>query len=367
MKNYTLSELAVILLDCYEGFEYKHKKAILDLYKGKEETLFENFEPAHSYVLTNVGDSAANTLKKSFNLDFAEDIANKLKKKNVTAITFISKEYPENFLNYPVFPLILYAKGDISLLSENKKFAIVGSRKTLPFVLRATEKISETLADNGYIIVTGSAVGGDRSAILGAVKSGKIISVLANGLDFVYPESNRALVEKIAEKGLVISEYPPETPSAPWRFPMRNRIIAALGDALLVASGSIDSGTRHTAKFAEAYSKRIYAFPYSIGESCGEICNLLIKLDKAKLIENAEDIALSEGFEIVKCSIDLTDDEKIILSAIDGQITPDKIAEKTGKKIYEVMPVLSMLEIKGAVSKAAGNMYTALIKLNSGV
>lgn len=366
MNEYSLKELAVILLDCYEGFEYKHKRAILESYSGREDAMFSDFSAAEEYARQFLGDAAANTLKNSFNPNFAKEVAEKLNKKGVVAVTCLSCGYPSELLNYPLNPLVLYAKGNLRLLSERKRFSIVGSRKTLPFVLRTTEKISKTLVENGYVIVTGSAVGGDRSAITGAIDSGRVISVLANGTDYVYPESNRTLVEKVARNGLVISEYPPETPSAPWRFPMRNRIIAALGDALLVASGSMTSGTRHTAKFAEAYSKRIYAFPYSIGEKSGEICNLLIKLDKARLIENEEDVALSEGFVIKQNEMDLTDDEKIIIAAMDGETSPDKIAEITGKKIFEIMPVLSMLEIKGAVSKGAGNTYSALIKLNLG-
>ena len=188
---------------------------------------------------------------------------------------------------------------------------------------------------------------------------------MAHGTDHIYPESNRSLIEEVMKNGLVISEYPPETPPNAWRYPIRNRIIAALGDGLLVASGSMESGTRHTAKYAEAYSKRLYAFPYSLGESSGEICNLLIKIGKASLVENAEDIALGEGFTLDGAKLpELTEREKELLFAIDGKITVDDLCIKTGKKAFEVIPILSMLEIKGVVAKEAGNSYVALVKLN---
>ncbi len=364
MKEYSLNELAVILLDGYEGFEYKHKASILGLYKNAEDIFFDN-SLAVEYARNNIGDTVANTLSHSLNRDFAFSIKERLDKKGVSVITYNNSEYPRNLLNYPLYPLAFYAKGNLDLLKSEKMFGVVGSRKTMPFVLRTIEGICEDLTDNGYVIVTGSAVGGDRSAIIGALKSGKIISVLAHGSDYIYPESNRSLIQKVSENGLIISEYPPETPSAPWRFPMRNRIIAALSGSVLIASGSMTSGTRYTAKFAEAYSKNIYAFPYSLGEKSGEICNLLLKLGKAHLIENSEDIALCEGFELKEKNIDLTQDELKVLRAIDGQSTIDFICEQSGLKAYEVMPVLSMLEIKKAVAKGVGNTYTALIKVKN--
>jgi len=363
MDNRTKDRLAIILLDSYEGLEYKHKASVLSLYKNAGD-IFDDVSLAVEYIANNLGASAANTIERSFNFSQAEYILNKLNKKNVTVITCKDEEYPSYILNYPLYPLALYAKGNIGLLKADRKFSIVGSRKTMPFALKATESIARTLSENSVVIVTGSALGGDRSAILGSVKSGNVISVLAHGTDHIYPESNRSLIEKVEETGLVISEYPPETPPAAWRYPIRNRIIAALGDGLLVSSGSTESGTRHTAKFAEAYSKRIYAFPYSLGETSGEICNLLIKLGKASLVENAEDIALCEGIRLKDGqTIELTERERELLSAIDGKITVDELCIKTGKKAFEIIPLLSMLEIKGVVAKENGNSYVAIIKI----
>ena len=363
MNKYTKDELAVIVLDSYDGLEYKHKKAILGRYE-KAGDIFDNPQKVISYLLQNVDERSANTLKNSLNYEYADFILQKLEKRSVTAVTYLSEYYPKNLFDYPLNALVLYAKGNLELLKSNKKFAIVGSRKTLPFVLRTTEDISNALSNSGAVIVTGSAVGGDRSALLGAVDSGNVISVLAHGSDYVYPQSNRTLVDKVASLGLVISEYPPETTSAPWRFPMRNRIISALANGVLITSGSEDSGTKYTAKFAEAYSKRVYAFPYSLGEKSGEICNLLIKLGKASLVTYAEDIADGEGLELVSNDLEaqFEPEEVQVLKVLDGSLHIDEICERTGKKVFELMPVLSMLEIKGAVCREGGNRYSVLIK-----
>lgn len=364
MKNYTKNELAVILLDFFDGLEYKHKREILSLYKEAGELLI-NSAPAVEYVKKNVSEGASITVKGCFSsAEYLDFVLNKLKSRNIIAITYLSGDYPEIFANLPSNPLVIYAKGNIKLLNEPQKLAIVGSRKTLSFVLKAGESIANELSSSGAVIVSGSAVGGDRCALLGAKESGRVISILASGHDFVSPQSNRDLVDKIAENGLVISEYPPETQSAPWRFPMRNRLIAALSDAVLIISGAEDSGTRYTAKFAEAYSKRLYAIPYSLGEKSGEICNMLIKLGKAQLVENAEDIARGEGIELGSNELpELEEDELSVLRVMDGDMHIDEIALKLGKKSYEIMSTLSMLEIKGVVAKGAKNCYTSLIKL----
>ena len=363
MFTYDKNELAVILLDSYDGLEYKHKRAIIDLYVQPKE-IFQNFTPAIDYIASAVDERAANTVKQSMSNEYLNFVVQKLNDKGVKAVTYLSTDYPKNMLNYPTYPLILYAKGRTELLNAKNTFGIVGSRKTLPFVLHATEDISKTLSSSGVVIVSGSAVGGDRSALLGAVESGNVISVLAHGSDYVYPQSNRTLVDRVAESGLVISEYPPQTTSAPWRFPMRNRLISALSNAVLIVSGNEDSGTKYTAKFAEAYSKRIYAFPYSLGEKSGEICNLLIKLNKAQLVECAEDIACNESIELLaEDESDYSLEELEVLRAIDGQTHVDQISLKTGKKVFELMPILSMLEIKGAISRESGNYYVCLIKI----
>ncbi len=366
MKEYNLDEKALIVLDSYDGLEYKHKSAILSLYKSAGD-MFKNSTPAYSYIAKNLGESLANTLLNSAcdeQSGYVEFVMNKLIKRGIEAITFLSTDYPQRLKNLPLSPLVLYAKGNTSLLNEKHTFGIVGSRKTLPFVLKTGETIANDLSRSGVVIVSGSAIGGDRSALLGSIGSGKVISVLAHGHDYLYPQSNRSLVDKIAQSGLVISEYPPETTSAPWRFPMRNRLISALSDGILILSGAEDSGTRHTAKFAEAYSKRIYAIPYSIGEKSGEICNLLIKLNKAQLVENSFDVAQGENIQITEELIpDLTDEEIEILSVMDGQTHIDKISELTGKKSFEIISILSMLEINGIVSRGANNCYTALIKI----
>lgn len=368
-KNYKSDELAVIVLDSFQNLEYKHKSVILSLY-SKPSDMFRDQTKAAAYLTETIGAAAANTFSRSFGgEDYKNFVLDSLLKKGVSVITYLSDDYPEEFKNLPLMPLSLYCKGNLNLLKRSKKISVVGSRKTLPFVLKKSEQICKELSESGVVIVTGSAIGGDRSAILGAIGSGNVISVLAHGFDFVYPQSNRELIEKVANVGLVISEYPPDVPSNAWRFPMRNRIIAALGDSAFILSGGIDSGTRYTAKYAEAYSRRIYAFPYSIGEKSGEICNLLIKLNKAALVEETEDIALLENIDLnSEPEIELDEIESEIFYAFNGETTVDALCETTNKRAFEILPVLSMLEIKGLIArgKTAGT-YVPIKKTKTNI
>ena len=190
MNDFQKNRTAIILLDSYEGLEYRHKAAILAKYE-KPGDMFDDISFAEKYIDENLGASAANTIKRSFTFAQAEYVIGKIDKKGVRTITYFDDEYPKYILNYPLYPLVLYAIGNIDLLKAKRKFSIVGSRKTLAFALKTTEAISRSLAENSVVIVTGSALGGDRSAITGAIKTGNIISVLAHGTDHIYPEINR--------------------------------------------------------------------------------------------------------------------------------------------------------------------------------
>lgn len=361
--EYTKTEAAVITLDGFASLEYKRKAEILKLYKNPQD-IFENVLPAVGYLKENgsgENDLSAEFFAKSFTLERFYETAERLKRKNVSVITCFSLDYPEIFKHMRGAPLALYCKGRTELLKEENKIGVVGSRKTLPFVLKKCEQICEELSGSGAVIVSGSAIGGDRSALLGGLKSGNVISVTASGFDCVSPESNRELLNKIAEQGLLISEYPPEVPAVGWHYPLRNRIIAALSDCTFIISGDENSGTRYTVQYAEALSKRIYAFPYSIGERSGALCNHLIKVGKASLVEEAEDIAAGENIKLGDGgSLNLEPEEEEIFTALDGEKTVDELVEATGKKAYEIMPVLSMLEIKGVCSRGAGNTWTAI-------
>ena len=284
-----------------------------------------------------------------------------LEKREIRAVTIFSEDYPESLKNLSIPPLVLYCKGDISLL-KGENFGIVGSRKSLPFSVKLAENYAERLTEAGFNIVSGIAEGVDGAAIGKAVSAGgRAITVIAGGFDNVYPKSNQALFEKVVQNGLAVSEQPPEVSPQPFLFPVRNRIIAALSRGVLIVSGGLKSGTQYTARFAEECGKDLFAVPYTPNVASGAGCNELIKLG-ALLTDKPEDILEFYGKEAKAENTEYSADEKSVLAALkECALHTDALCKITGKKIFEIMPILSALEIKGAVAKTGTNVYASML------
>lgn len=157
-----------------------------------------------------------------------------LEKKGVVCVTYLSSAYPENLKHIGEPPAVLYCKGNVELLKTNC-FSVVGSRNTAPAALALCKKLCGEICE-AFTVVTGMAEGADSAAVEGALPSGKIISVLANGFDYFYPAVNRGLIERVAKEGLLITEYLPHIRPLKYNFPYRNRIIAGLSRGTLVVS-----------------------------------------------------------------------------------------------------------------------------------
>lgn len=363
--KYSEGEKLLIWLDSFLGLEYRHKEAIFDLVKDSPE-IKNALEKGREYFVTEIGEKQYSTIVNSANAPYFAYIMDGLSRRNVTAVTMLSEDYPECFRNIPIPPLVLYCKGDVSLL-KGENFGIVGSRKSLPLSVKLAENYAERLAEAGFNVVSGIAEGVDGAAIgkvAGAGYKGRAITVVAGGFDNVYPKSNQALFEKVAETGLAVSEQPPDVSPQPFLFPVRNRIIAALSRGVLIVSGGMKSGTQHTARFAEDYGKDLFAIPYTPNVASGAGCNDLIKLG-ALLTDTPDDILNYYGKELHKRELDLSADEKAVLEALkNGAIHADALCKITGKRIFEITPILSALEIKGAVAKTGTNVYAATLNLS---
>jgi len=360
MTDYSKDERAVIWLDSFVGFEYKNKVILLENAE-KPAKITENLTKYSKIIIKIAGESVYNNMQMSLCDSYIDSLIENLDNKNIKAVTKFSKEFPLELKEISVCPIILYCKGNTSLLLSKNKFSIVGSRKTIPVALKAAEEISKALSENGFTIVSGLAEGGDTAAIKGALPSGNIISVLAYGFDFVYPEFNRTLLNRIIEKGLVITEHSPDIAPLAFLFPIRNRIIAGISKGTLIISGGEKSGTFYTADYAIGYDRDLFAFPYSLGALSGSMCNNFIKKG-AILTESVLDIAGHYGinFEENKNSFVLSDLERKCLDIIkEEEIHLSGIMNKSGLKVYELLPILSNLEIKKLIIKSGANTFTA--------
>ena len=354
MKKYTKDELSIIWLDSFLGLEYKHKVEIFKFIKNASR-ISEGLILAKDYIISSTNESEYKTLINSANQSYLDFILTELDRKGIEAITIESENYPESLANLELNPLVLYAKGDIKLLSGNI-FAIVGSRKSLPLSITLAQEYVKKLVKH-FTLVTGIAEGVDSTVIKTALENGgKVISIVAGGFDNIYPSNNQGLADQVAKNGLLISEQPPKIVPKPYLFPIRNRIISGLAQGVLVVSGGIKSGTLYTAEYAGEYGKDLFAIPYNAGVKSGEGCNELIKRG-VMLTDKPSDILDFYGIEDKETAVNLSDAEKEIIKALsDGQMHIEKLSAVLNKRTFEIMPMLSILEIKGIVAKS-GNLY----------
>lgn len=345
-----------IFIDSFEGLDYKIKLKLLEKFDGFPKP--EDIERFFAATKPEIGLSISQAMR---NKKVVEERIGKSVQGLDGIIPFYSEDYPELLRQTPVFPLILYYKGNKELLKSEKKLAIVGSRKTLPQYLAKTEEIAAAIAESGVPIVTGIADGGDTSAVMGSMKNGKTISVLAGGLNPVYPKSKQGLAASVAKYGLIISENPCGVAPRTYSYPVRNRIIAGLSDVSLIVSGEADSGARYTASYALDYGRDVACLPYGLGVKSGELCKSLIKSGAAE-VETSEEVAFMLGITLEKtAAVKLNDKEKSVYESIKSGIdNVDELALKTGEKVWTLTPVIASLEIKKVIVRNTDGRLSVL-------
>ena len=353
--KYNENELTLLWIDSFLTLSYVEKQFIYGLINGKSE-IKKVLEQNKLALIDRLTEEKALFIINSATKEYFERVIKELDELGIKAVTVVSKEYPVSLLQTEEPPLVLYAKGNLELLKE-KCFGIVGSRKSLPIAISLTKEYATTLQKVGFTLVTGIAEGVDKAVIDSVIDSGKIISVIAGGFKNIYPKSHTKLFEKICEKGLAISEQPPSFVPMRFSFPVRNRIIAGLSEGVLIASGSAKSGTKYTAVYAEEYGKDVFAIPYSVGISSGEICNELIK-SGAFLTDTPKDILDRYNLGYEQEEISLTDKEKQIVEILKGgSAHVNAVMKGTGLSVSETTTILSSLIIKGVVTNGGANVY----------
>jgi len=193
------------------------------------------------------------------------------------------------------YPKDLFYKGNTKLLKE-KKIAVVGSRKPNKYARELTTKLVARLADSGVCIVSGGAIGVDAIAHK-AAGAKKTIMVAATGLDKRYPAINKNLIREIENEGLVLSQFNAGTPSTRYNFVLRNELIVALGEVLIVAYADESSGTMRSVAYALEMGKKIYVLPHRVGESQGT--------NRLLMEKNAEAIYDIDHFVSQFCGVEL--------------------------------------------------------------
>ena len=236
------------------------------------------------------------------------------------------------------YPSELYASGNEELL-KRVKVSIIGSRKTSKYARELTHKLSSALSKVGVCVVSGGAMGVDAVAHLGAGVS-NTISVLPCGIDIKYPSVNKNLLNDIEKNGLLMSQFKEGFKATPWSFVVRNELVVALGEVLVVAEAQLGSGSMRSIEFALKMDKKIFVFPHRLGESSAT--NELLKNHKAEAIYDIDEFA--SRFGTLKESEDILDEFREFCKKTP---TYEKAIAKFPSRIFEA-ELSGEIEIKNA-------------------
>ena len=355
----TFAERAYIWLDSFP-LEMAFKRKLLKL-AGDAATLAKHFSDFQAEFVK--AEKREEYLKMERTVrdggEYVKNLLDSLQKRGVKPVAYGSEFYPNELEKLPDAPLVLYAKGNVELL-KNRKMTVVGSRRTSDSVLQRAKSLSAELSEY-FTVVTGVADGGDSAAIEGGLLTGNVIAMTAGGI-FKLPRGNTALLKRVAEKGLLVSPVPVDSPTFSYSYSYRNKLLAALGEGALIVSAGEKSGALITAEHAEKFSKKIFAFPYAAGVFAGEGCNMLIK-NGARLTEDAADILKEYSIEKRRkktAQRNLSEDEEKIYALLKefAELHISELSERSGVAVFKLSALLSAMEIKGLIAKSGGNRYT---------
>lgn len=303
--------------------------------------------------------------RKSFNPDSEYE---RIKKLGINFVNRTQAAYPKRLLEIPDPPDVLFYLGKLPS-SDSPALAIIGSRTCSTYGSEIALHFSQELASCGIDIISGMAAGVDGYSHRGAIKAGgETFAVLGCGVDICYPKKNRDIYDSITENGGILSEFYPSTLPIAANFPRRNRIISGLSDAILVVEARQKSGTLITVNMGLEQGKDIFAIPGRINDNLSLGCNGLIH-EGAVLVQSPLDIirelSLRYGYIInspglvdYSLNCELSPKEKMLLSQLDQ--TPESaemLSAALNLDITEILSLLTMLEIKGAIEPVGPGKY----------
>lgn len=277
-------------------------------------------------------------------------------KHSVEIISYQDPRYPKELLELRDYPPILYIKGK---LPGEKKIGVVGTRIASIYGLESASNISQELAENGAAVVSGLARGIDTAAHLGALKSGTTIAVLGSGLANIYPKENISLADKIAEKGILVSEFSMQTPPSKENFPKRNRLVSGLSESVLLIEAPIKSGAMITMNLAFLQKKKLFALPGRVDMDSFQGNLELLKSQRATLVRDARDVLdITTGPKMRGKMPQLTKDEEDIIKLLPKiECSIEEIGKITKFPISKLNVVLMGLVLKKVMREFPGKIY----------
>ena len=314
-----------------------------------------------------IGPASYNTLRQRFGTDaeilkhmdisdsLRDSVSREIDLANKLNVAFISDEgdlYPANLKKIKNHPSILTARGNLETL-RCESVAMVGIRHATANGMKFMADIARAFAEHNIAVVSGMAMGTDAAAHRGALNAKgntNTIAVLAGGVDYVWPIENEGLYNEILERGVVVSDMPVGFIPKGTNFVQRNRIIAGIGEKLILSEADSNSGSMKTAEFARAYGRTIYAIPSHPADSRAVGPNSLIRSGDAILCMGAEDF-FTEKKSVKKIEKKAESENQILDKIGTVPLSESVLAEIVGKNISEIKRELVVLELQGLIRK----------------
>ncbi|MEZ4958852.1 MAG: DNA-processing protein DprA [Saprospiraceae bacterium] len=339
-------------------------------YCGGAREVFET-KKSHLLKIPGVGERIATSILQKAALEDAETELGFIENNGIRPLFYLDKNYPQRLRQFNDAPIMLYYKGTANL-NFRRTVAIVGTRTPSPQGLSICEEIVEDLVPYSPLVVSGLAYGIDVAAHRKCLEKGlETIAVLGHGLSRIYPPQHRKVALDMCEQGGLLTEFASHVGPERENFPMRNRIVAGLSDALIVVETATRGGSIITAQQANGYSREVFAVPGRVKDKFSQGCHFLIKNNLATLIENVEDVAKvlrwekqgDDGKETKphqpELFLSLTEDEKKVVDLIQHheEIGVDQLSYQTKVSSSELASLLLNLEFKGVVRSLPGKRY----------
>ena len=342
-----------LLLEKYLKLSKETKNMILSHFESYQYIKWSYISDHRAYFKIEASVLLPDTVEGSMIMRACHDELLRMQRSNIDYITPLSKYYPEILYHYKPYVNIMFTKGNKELLGDARRVAIVGSRKPTSYGRKVAFDLGKYLAKLGVIIVSGMALGVDAQAHRGALDvNGKTIAVLASGVNQVYPPTNEPIYNAILnQEGLILSEQFIDDMALKHHFPLRNRIISAISDVVVIIEAGEKSGSLITATHAIEQGKTVFALPGNINSPQSIGCNQLIYEGAIPLISFAhiaEHLGLSNNLQNERDYINVSH-----LSDL-------------SQRIYEFLKfkkTLSIEEIKAAMNCEYSEIYAAVSEL----
>ena len=259
---------------------------LLEIFQHPQQIL--DATPSEWTQHAKLSDKGRARLLDAINQDHAQALA-RMQQDGITMVTMADAAYPARLRAIPDPPLLLFVKGTLPP-PESQALSLVGSRSASPYGRHVAAELACALAQRGFVIISGMALGVDAAAHEGCLRAGGVtIAVLGSGVDRVYPLEHQQLYHRIAAAGAIVSEFPPGTPPARTNFPVRNRIISGMSLGVIVVEAGEKSGALITADHALEQGRDVFAVPGSVNSTQSRGTHRLLR-DGAKLVESVDDI-----------------------------------------------------------------------------